>query len=142
MEVHVILQTVWPDKKGLTLVEVMIALLILLVVSLALMQTAMVSIDANTRNASRDEAVKIAEELMDEARNLPFDDFDQNGTADPDPLTMNGTVNRQIKNTTITYTTTTVVDTFNQDNKEIDITVSWTWAGQLSNHRISTIRKR
>jgi type IV pilus assembly protein PilV len=130
------------NKKGLTLVEVMIALLILLVVSLALMQTAMVSIDANTRNASRDEAVKIAEELIDEARSLPFDDFDQNGTTDPDPLTMNGTVTRQIRNTTITYTTTTVVDTFNEDNKEIDIAVSWTWAGQLSNHRISTIRKR
>jgi hypothetical protein len=106
------------------------------------MQTAMVSIDANTRNASRDEAVKIAEELMDQARSLPFDDFDQNGTADPDPLTMNGTVIRPIKNTTITYTSTTVVDTLNEDNKEIDITVSWTWAGQLSNHRISTIRKR
>lgn len=130
------------NKKGLTLIEVMIALVVLLLVSLALMQTAIVSIDANTRNASRDEAVKIAEELMDQARSLPFDDFDQNGAIDPDPLTMNGTVIRQIRNTTISYTTTTVVDTFNQDNKEIDITVSWTWAGQLSNHRISTIRKR
>ena len=136
------LRTVCLDKKGLTLVEVMIALLILLIVSLALMQTAMVSIDANTKNSLRDEAVKIAEELMGETRSLPFDDFDQNGTTDPDPLTMNGTVTRQIRNTTITYTTTTVVDTFNEDNKEIDITVSWTWAGQLFNHRISTIRKR
>jgi type IV pilus assembly protein PilV len=120
----------------------MIALLILLFVSLALMQTAMVSIDANTKNVLRDEAVKIAEELMGEARSLPFDDFDQNGTVDPDPLTMNGTVTRPIKNTTVTYNTVIAVDTLNEDNKEIDITVSWTWAGQLFNHRISTIRKR
>ncbi len=129
------------NKKGLTLVEVMISLVILLLVSLALMQTAMVSISANTQNVLRDEAVNIAEELMGEARSLPFDDFDQNGGPDPDPLVMNRAINRQIKNTTVPYNTTTSVDILNEDNKEIDITVSWTWAGQLYNHRISTIRK-
>ncbi len=47
----------------------MIALVVLLVVSLALMQTALVSIDANMTNILRDEAVGIAEMRMNEARN-------------------------------------------------------------------------
>ncbi|MEK6691226.1 MAG: type II secretion system protein [Nitrospirota bacterium] len=47
-------------SQGLTLVEVLIAMVILLLVSLALMQTALVSIDANMRNVLRDEAVSVA----------------------------------------------------------------------------------
>lgn len=136
------LRIVFPDKKGLTLVEVMIALVVLLLVSLALMQTALVSIDANTKNALRDEAVRISEERMNEARSLPFDDFDQNGAPDPDPLTINGTETRQIRNVPITFNTVMTIDTLNVDTKEIDVTVNWTWRGENLNHRISTIRKR
>ena len=51
-------QLAWPDEKGLTLVEVMIALLVMLLVSLALMETALLSIGSNMRNIIRDEAVQ------------------------------------------------------------------------------------
>lgn len=49
-----------PNKEGMTLVEVLIAMVVLLLVSLALMQTALVSIDANMRNVLRDESVSVA----------------------------------------------------------------------------------
>jgi type IV pilus assembly protein PilV len=75
MEEHVMLQTVLLNKKGLTLVEVMIALVVLLLVFLALMQTALVSIDSNMINALRDEAVNIAEEKMNDERNKTFDNI-------------------------------------------------------------------
>lgn len=67
-------QTVLLNKKGLTLIEVMVALVVLLLVFLALMQTALVSIDSNMINVLRDEAVNIAEEQMSNQRNLstPF----------------------------------------------------------------------
>ena len=71
------------EKKGLTLVEVLIAMVILLLVSLALMQTALVSIDANMRNVLRDEAVSVAEMRMDEARNTAFDSLASDSTPLP-----------------------------------------------------------
>lgn len=62
------------DTNGLSLVEVMIAMVILLFVSLALMQTALVSIEANMKNVLRDEAVAVAEERISRAKALGFDD--------------------------------------------------------------------
>ena len=61
-------QTVLVDKKGLTLIEVMVALIVLLLVFLALMQTALLSIDSNMINVLRDEAVNIAEEQMSDCK--------------------------------------------------------------------------
>jgi prepilin-type N-terminal cleavage/methylation domain-containing protein len=61
------------NRQGLTLVEVMIALLVMLVVFFALMQTALVGIDANMLNTLRGEAVNAAEKRMNaDVRNKPF----------------------------------------------------------------------
>ena len=60
------------NKEGVSLVEVMIALVVMLLVFFALMQTALVGIDSNTRNSLRNEAVNIAEQRMNEVRNAPF----------------------------------------------------------------------
>jgi prepilin-type N-terminal cleavage/methylation domain-containing protein len=60
------------NRRGLTLVEVMIALVVFLFVFFALMQTALVSIDANMMNSLRNEALNIAEMRMNEARNENF----------------------------------------------------------------------
>src|SRR4030042_6811536 len=92
------LRVVISNKTGLGLIEVMIALVVMLVVFLALMQTALVSIDSNMINVLRDEAVSIAEMRMSELRNRPFDDFDLNGVTDPNPLTINQTINRNLRN--------------------------------------------
>src|SRR3990172_4640679 len=86
---------------GFTLVEVMIALVVLLFVSLAMMQTALVSIDSNMINVLRDEAVRIAEERMSELRNVPFDNLavaDTNGAANsPGSFVADTTTQRNIR---------------------------------------------
>jgi prepilin-type N-terminal cleavage/methylation domain-containing protein len=64
---------VFQNKKGVSLVEVMIALVILLLVFMGLLQAALLGIDSNMRNILRDEAVKIVSEKMEEARSMPFD---------------------------------------------------------------------
>ncbi len=128
------------DKKGLTLVEVMIALVIVLLVFLALMQTALVGIDSNTRNALRDEAVSIAEMKMNEARNILFDTLLAGTTIE--------TVNRNFRSTSVPFTVTRTVSDLNTDNKQINITVTWEWKektvanGNPYTHSITTIRKR
>jgi len=128
------------DKKGLTLVEVMIALVIVLLVFLALMQTALVGIDSNTRNGLRDEAVSIAEMKMNEARNILFDTLLAGTTTE--------TVNRSFRSTNVPFTITRTVSDLNTDNKQINITVTWEWKektvanGNPYTHNITTIRKR
>jgi Tfp pilus assembly protein PilV len=57
----------------MSLVEVMIALVVILVLMLGLVQTAIVSIDSNLRNVFRDEAVRIGEQTIGDLRNYPFD---------------------------------------------------------------------
>jgi len=126
--------------KGLTLVEVMIALVIVLLVFFALMQTALVGIDSNTRNALRDEAVSIAEMKMNEARNILFDTLL--------PVTTTETVNINFRSTNVPFTVTRTVNDLTTDNKQINITVLWEWKentvanGNPYTHSITTIRKR
>ncbi len=52
------------NSKGVTLVEVMISMVILLVVFMGLIQASLLSINHNMRNATRDEAVRIGGEAM------------------------------------------------------------------------------
>jgi type IV pilus assembly protein PilV len=123
------------DKKGISLIEVMIALVVLLVVSLALMQTALVSIDANMTNILRDEAVGIAEMRMNETRNTSFDSLVSDGADIP--------ITRNIRSiTNFPYTTRMTVTNLNTTVNRVDITVGWTWKGENYTHSITTIVRR
>jgi type IV pilus assembly protein PilV len=114
----------------------MIALVVLLLVSLALMQTALVSIDSNMTNILRDEAVSIAEMRMNEARNTPFDSLVSDGADIP--------ITRNVRNITggFPYTTRMTVNNLNTDNRQVDITVGWIWKGENYTHSITTIVRR
>jgi len=127
------------DKKGLTLIEVMISLVVLLLVFLALLQTALVSIESNMTNVLRDEAVNIAEEQMNIARNTPFNNLA--GTTDVSPPA------RSIRNiVAFTYTVTRTVTELKANNiKRVDINVAWDWKDRTAanndpyTHTISAI---
>lgn len=122
------------NRKGFTLVEVMIALLMLLLISLAMMQTALVSIDANMTNVLRDEAVHVAEQRMTTARNTSFDALTSDGADVPE--------DRKVRNATITYNTRLTATTLNTDNKQVRVDVRWAWKGQNYTHTTSTIVRK
>jgi type IV pilus assembly protein PilV len=137
--------TVYRNSEGVTLVEVMVALVVALLVSLALMQTALLGIDSNMKNVLRDEAVRIAEKDMNDARNLPFDSLNDSTS----------TVLRSFKNIdNFQYNvsrTVTVLDTnyvLNSTLKRVDVTVTWDWKentvanGNPFTHTITSIIKR
>ena len=71
------LQTVLRNKKGVTLVEVMIALVILLVVFMGLIQASLLSIENTATTALRDEAVRLASDTVTALRTGPFDDLNR-----------------------------------------------------------------
>jgi type II secretory pathway pseudopilin PulG len=120
-------------EKGFTLVEVMIAFLVLLITSLALMQTALVSIEANMKNVLRDEAVRIADSMISDAMAAPFDTV----------ATYSGAqVKRTLKNVDVQFTTGMTVSNPSTDIKQLDVTVQWTWKGITYTHATSTIMRR
>jgi type IV pilus assembly protein PilV len=139
MEEHVMRTIALKDKKGFSLVEILISLVLLLIVFLALTQTAMVGIDSNMTNILRDEAVSIAEMEMNEARNIPFDNL-----ADS-----NDTVPRNFRNiANFQYNVSRIVTPLGLNNKQIDITVQWDWKartvanGNPYTHSITTIVRK
>jgi type II secretory pathway pseudopilin PulG len=151
-------------NKGLSLVEVMIALLVLLFVSLALMQTALVSIESNMKNVLRDEAVSIADARLAEARGsagntasytvLASDSIaDANLTAancgqkfvDDFPGNVGVFVTRNLKNIqNFGFCTHMRVDDLGAgtEDKRVLLTVAWLWKGESYSHTNSTILRR
>lgn len=128
------------DNKGMTLVEVVIALTVLLIVLLALMQTALVSINANMINVLRDEAVSMAEERMSEARNIPFDSLATGITNFPAQT-------RSIRNIpSFPYNVVRTISSAGPDAMQVGITVTWEWKEKTGanayTHSISTIVRR
>lgn len=67
------LRTLHLNNCGFTLVEVLVAILILLVGLLGLLETVNVGISHNMRNQLRDQAVLISEMKMSQFRTRPFD---------------------------------------------------------------------
>jgi hypothetical protein len=151
-------RTAMLNKGGLTLVEVLIALVVVLFVFLALMQTALVSIDANMTNNLRNEAVSIADMRMNNARSVPFvslvsDAGSLSGCNCPAGFSPTGDcVRRDLRNIPqFNFCTNLTCQelggdancaTDDSDNKQIIITVGWNWRGNPYTHRITTIRKR
>jgi len=121
--------------KGLSLVEVMISLVILLLVFLALMQTALVSIDSNIRNLLRDEASSIAEQRMTALRNTRFDDLTA-GTV------VEGGIPRQFREMSVTFTPTRTITDPDADNKQITVRIDWNWKGDPFVYTINSIKRK
>lgn len=137
------------NKKGVSLVEMMIALVILLLVFLALMQTALVSIDSNMINVLRDEAVTIAEMRMDEARNTAFATLASNSVALPVgsdcPATFtDGSANglrlrRNIRNISNKDFCSRMAVSGAGNTRQVVVEVRWRWKGLDYSHMITSI---
>jgi prepilin-type N-terminal cleavage/methylation domain-containing protein len=146
-------------ETGFSLVEVMIALVVLLLVFMGLMQAALLGIDSNLRNIFRDEALRIAAERMEEAKGLPFDDvvnddadtvLDHNfrlvaceGAPVTDPNDYDVRVVRSFRSIVdFPYGTRRTVLDYNAETKRITITVRWVYRGGCYTHRIISLRRR
>jgi type II secretory pathway pseudopilin PulG len=125
------------NKNGMTLIEVMIALLILMVVALAVMQTALVGMRVNTQNSLRDEAVNIVDLRMNELRNTAFDSISLGTTIEP-------AISRTFRGgVTVNYTPTRTVSQIDTsgDTKQITVSVAWPYAGKTYTHSVTTIMR-
>ena len=148
------------NSKGVSLVEVMIALVVMLLVFFALMQTTLVGIDANMLNSLRSEGVNIAEQRMNEVRNQAFTEIQSDtgslaGCDCPAGFPSTGICEqRNVKSITGFKFCTNVActeiggdgdcttDSAGGDNKQVTVSIGWRWKGELYRHSITTVRKR
>lgn len=148
------------DCEGVSLVEVMISLVVLLLVFVGLFQSAILGIDSNMQNLLRDEAVTIAATRMEEARNMPFEQV-VSDTADaieddnlvlpfcnnvpdeeakpPYPVEVKRTF-RNIQD--FPFGTRRVVTDHGADTKIVEIWVCWEYKDECKTHRATTVRRR
>ena len=132
------------NKKGMTLIEVMIALVILLIVMLALMQTTTLGINSNVTNLLRDEATRIAEQRITELRNTLFTDGALAATAGAD----DGLETREFRNFAVDFTRRRTITDLGGDDKRVDINITWEWrnrtvaSGNPYTYTVSTIVRR
>ncbi len=137
------------NQKGVTLVEVMIALVILLIVFMGLIQASILSINHNLRNEIRDEATRISSEYMSAAKSTQtVDTLAKNGavfmicnpavpcvvTTATDCNATTATPSRVFRNLSQSYTVTTggcFIDA-TYSNAQVTITVSYTDPGDTT----------
>lgn len=126
------------NKKGLTLIEVLVSLVVLLIVFLAVMTALATAVSINAKNALRSEAVAIADERIDALKNTPLTDLtiftDTGGSyipddVDPDTAGVQSTITRSFRNFDVVFTSRRMVEDI-VGNKRVTIQISWTWRGE------------
>lgn len=146
------------NEKGVGLVEVMVALVVLLFVFMGLLESALLSIDSNLRNVERDEAIRIADQRM----NGRLDD----GVTTYDGLriisfsTLNGmagagwtapvSVTRQFRDLRRPYNVCWRITAIDTETTRIEVAVGWNHRSELPLqaptgteyvHQITTLRR-
>ncbi|OCC14308.1 hypothetical protein DBT_2297 [Dissulfuribacter thermophilus] len=115
---------------GFTLVEALIAILILSIMLLGLIPAFIRAYNINYELASRDTAIDIAQEVLEQARSSGYSSV-TSGIQ---------TIYRRIKKTTIPYTVnTTVTDLFDGDLKNVKVVVYWTIKGEQKSYSLTTV---
>jgi prepilin-type N-terminal cleavage/methylation domain-containing protein len=134
------------NKKGFTLVEVLVAFTVLLFVSLAMMQVALVSINSNMANLLRDEAVSIADSKMNDIKSAAYSNWAANtdliaDTYNDVPAGHPEYYRRSFRLFTIDYGVQHTITDLATDVKQVDVVVSWTWKGQDYSHSVTSIMR-
>ncbi|MEW6569827.1 MAG: prepilin-type N-terminal cleavage/methylation domain-containing protein [Nitrospirota bacterium] len=133
------------NNKGVTLVELIIALVVLLLVFMGVMQSALLSIDHNLRNLLREEAIAIADERMSEMKNTPVDSLIAGTTCQ--------IVQRNFRNASGQFTICDNIANLDAgvDTKSIEIVVGWDHKKENTpliptnrefQHSITTVRRK
>jgi prepilin-type N-terminal cleavage/methylation domain-containing protein len=124
------------NKQGFTLIEVMVALLILAFGLTASMVGIMKALDQNMRSEMRNDAIKIAQEQEEMVRNMPY----TNIATLPTPQTISRQVRNLLVNYTVTFTQPTVVASpLGMGMTLTQFTIQWTYKKQQYYYVLQTV---
>ncbi|HEY3489785.1 MAG TPA: prepilin-type N-terminal cleavage/methylation domain-containing protein [Candidatus Deferrimicrobiaceae bacterium] len=127
------------SNGGFTLIEVMVSLAIISIVVIALADTSIVSLDYNMNNLVREDAVLIADNVMDTARNTTFVNLASTAT----PLH----IYRNIRGKAVDYSVTRAITPLDGNNTQVAVEVTWAarrfsggrWVPTQKRHKITTV---
>ncbi len=120
-------------EKGFTIVEALVSLVILAIILLGLLAGVLKSYEIVIRNQIRDEAIKTAQEILEDLRNRDFDNL----PTSLDPIT------RQIRSYSVTLTPNiTITDIVRGQVKKISLTINWNYKGKSYSYKTETLIRR
>jgi len=120
------------NNKGFTLTEVLVAITILTIGMLGALEGLLLYTQYNLNNLCRDESIKIAEQKMNELRNISYTSL-TSGSA---------TVTRKIKNFERTFNVEWSVAAMSGNSSSVEVSVSWKITNKVWNHSVRSIINR
>lgn len=123
------------NSLGFTLIEVLMAMLVLTVGLLGLLQSLQLGYRQNLRDRVRNEAVQVAEEQMHDRRRKPFEKIEDFTTE----------IRKKVGGREVPFEVAGVVESIGataRPAKKLRMTVSWTLHGERFSHEIFTVRTR
>jgi type IV pilus assembly protein PilV len=120
------------NNRAFTLIEVLVALVILTISMLGILEAMVVAMQQNLEIYSRDESVRIAQQTMNELRNTPFESL-VGGTMD---------VWRKYKQANRKFTINTNFTVLSANSYSARVDVTWKVNTEDRTHSISSIISR
>jgi prepilin-type N-terminal cleavage/methylation domain-containing protein len=126
-------ETVNQKNRGFTLVEVLVAILILFISMMAVLHALGLSVEHNMKNIIMDEAVRMSEQRLNELRNEPIT------TLTSSTPSTQLTISRNFRNITIDYNVNWIVENLSADSRAIQVLVQWRWKNIDHQHTATSI---
>lgn len=120
------------NNHGFTLLEVVVAIVILMVGLLAMLQAINLSIATNLQNEMRNQGTMIGEDQMARIKSLPFANITATGEKTV-------TVPVSMRSSLVNYSVTKKVDEVSSTTRRVNVAVRWHHRGNIYEHVVSSV---